>query len=170
MGLKLFTFFSCLLVASSAFAAPIKIPALKICISGNGTLSAKTKCSKAEATASFNDFKGATTQGTQGPAGPQGPQGPAGSNGVVNISSCRSIVSSKFTTNGTAGATVTCNNNEFLLNYGNYTLPTSSLQFLASTEVYYSGGIPYGVAVLASTQVGITDSYTLYVTGTCCPG
>ncbi len=164
--ITLFVPIASILLASTAFAAPIKIPTLRICISGNGTLSAKTKCSKAEATASFNDFKSAGIQGTQGP---QGPQGPAG---VVNISDCRSIQNSQFTTNGTIVLTTSCNSGEYLLNYGNFADPFNSLQFVRSTRILYSGGIPYGIEVAAQTELENPPSYdvfTFYVTATCCP-
>jgi hypothetical protein len=170
---------SLLFIASPVFAAPVKIPPLKICLSSDGTLLAKKRCKASEQAASFFDFQTSADQGPQGPQGPagapgiQGPQGPAGANGVADISACRSIFNSQSTTEGTAVVPLYCNpSTEYLLNYGNHTDPEFSLQFLRSTQLYYSDAIPYGVRVIAQTELNSSGAYevfTFYVTATCCP-
>lgn len=89
------------------------------------------------------------------------------------LSSCRTVDATDATTNGTAGASVGCNSNEFLLNYGEYVDPMT-LSVSRLNKMKYEGSIPIGVFIITQLDYGVIhvpvfDTYTLHVTGTCCP-
>ena len=130
--------------------------AAKVCINTvTGAIAARGKCKASETTASAANFMDALK----------------GHNSY--LSSCRLVEASDATTNGTAAARVSCKPSEFLLNYGDYTTPIA-LSAVRMNKIEYRGGIPSGVYVLAQTEVYVPDSplfdsWTLTVTGTCCP-
>lgn len=89
------------------------------------------------------------------------------------LSSCRSIEATDSTTTGTAGATATCNSNEYMLNYGDYTVPIT-LGVMRRNEIQYAGPIPVGVTLISQVDFGVpsvpfVNTYTLHVQATCCP-
>lgn len=108
-----------MVVSFSAFAAPVKIPTLKICLAANGTMSAKTKCAKSETTASFSNFQSVGAQGIAGTQGPQGPQGPAGANGasITNLNQC-AYRNGYGSGSSLTYVTAACLANEFVVTHG----------------------------------------------------
>jgi hypothetical protein len=132
------------------------ISAQKVCADkGSGVISVKSKCSAAEQTLSLDNISTIAEGRTN------------------YLASCRTIKTSNSTSNGAAGAQVTCGTGEFLLNYGDYVTPVA-LTVTRHNEITYSGDIPSGVIIVAQTDYGvpnlsITNTWTLNVTGTCCP-
>lgn len=130
--------------------------AQKVCANTvSGEFNTRSKCKKNEIPVSSNNLmdltKGKTTY----------------------LSSCRTIDSTDYTTNGTAGASVRCNGNEFLLNYGEYVDPIR-LSVIRMNDMDYEANIPVGVFIISQIDFGVPSSitnntYTLHVTGTCCP-
>lgn len=162
-----FAFFFLTLVSPVYAATP---PSLYVCISkSNGAINVRSKCKGTEIKASASTLG---AYGIQGPQGPQGIPGPAGISEAFDISSCRSFGNSNFTTTGAASVVLSCTSSEFLLNYGIYTDPAVSLDFIRFSKITYDGKVPNGIHVLVQTQTGTPDPfniYTLYVTTTCCP-
>lgn len=88
------------------------------------------------------------------------------------LASCRMVDVTDYAESGTAGATLDCASNEFLLNFGNYTDPVT-LNVVRWNLLRYDGNIPTGVSIATQIDFGVpggtTKAYTLHVTGTCCP-
>lgn len=89
------------------------------------------------------------------------------------LSSCRTVEATDVADPSTAGASITCNSGEFLLNFGDYTRPIA-LNVIRQNEIEYDGNIPIGVLVIAQNDFGVgnypfTTNWTFHLTGTCCP-
>jgi hypothetical protein len=89
------------------------------------------------------------------------------------LSSCRTVENTDVASPSTAGASIRCNGNEFLLNYGDYTRPVA-LNVTRQNKIEYDGQVPVGVSVIAQNDFGVGDysfttHWTFHLTGTCCP-
>lgn len=120
-----------------------------------GDILARTRCKNWEVTLNTNNIWGVLR----------------GKNNYV--AACRSVEKSDTASPTTAGVSIECNPDEFLLNYGDYTRPVA-LNVVRQNEITYSGSIPVGVAVIAQNDFGVpsysnTTGWTFHVTATCCP-
>lgn len=98
-----------LLVATNVWAAPVKVPPLKLCMNNStGAIIAKKICKAGETVINGQVLQGLAVQG------PQGPQGPAG---TIDIGKC---ISRESTASGSdaVAATVPCLVNEFVATSG----------------------------------------------------
>lgn len=152
-----------LLCPSLAFAAPLKIPALKLCLNNStGAISAKQKCKGAETLVSQNNLAPLFAL--------QGPQGPAG---MLNVNSCYSKHQFQGSTNG--GFTdffITCNapSTDFMLSDSfDYSPFAASDVYLQRRKLIFQNGeqIPVGVQVSAGTLDA--QPFTGVVSIVCCP-
>jgi hypothetical protein len=149
------------LFLSIALASPTWAGPARLCATSNGDLVARARCKAGEtavSVASLRDLLKLSELETPS---------------TVNLAACRSVTGSDQTFNGTAYASVYCETNEILLNYGWSTDPLS-LSFTRSAEMFYRGKLPYGILIGVQTELegpdtGYLATFTLNLTGTCCP-
>lgn len=161
-----------LLVAPNAWAAPITVPPLKLCMNNlTGAIIAKKACKGSETTITgqvLQSFAGVGIQGVPGAQGPQGPQGPAGSSGTFDPAKCTPR------SNATAGVTLvkaraTCAAGEFVQTHGvqvNY-----GAVDIVQTALLFSPGAPVAGAVEYTVGVNIPSDPTVFSVQTdlvCC--
>lgn len=169
----------------------------ELCINSKGKLAIKPECSGKWRVADSKSIVAASpakaTVGVQGPVGPQGPQGPqgltgatgpqgpqgpAGAGGGFDVSSCRQVSNSTYTTIGYASASLDCSPGEMLFSWSFACYAqdgTASFCALHGNNMGYYDGVPFAALIsvwqdqYAASLLPKLDQFTLKVDGTCCP-
>lgn len=156
MSLLLLSLLAAILVSSEALAANV------VCLSPTGAITVEKKC---KAPKRRMDASSLSAMGIQGP------QGPAGKLST----SCRVVVNNQSTTNGAAWVTASCDaNSEFLMTWGYFYEPYTSLAFLRQSFLSYNGQIPISITVATQVETDTygnpssIHNYRVYVTAVCC--
>jgi hypothetical protein len=149
-------------VAALLFSIAVSAPAWsvpKLCATANGDLITRPRCKANETVMNKTNLRALL-------------QVPS------DIAACRQInvvgdSPATVSNYGQAMGRADCASNEFLLNYGYYTVPTV-LDFNRVAKMVYTGNIPTGVIVAVGVELETPDDpffmqYQLHVTATCCP-
>ncbi len=138
-----------LLIPASAFAAPIKIPALSMCINNTtGVVAVKQRCAKTETKGSY-----ANLQGNQGAPG------------ILNLAACNTVTAD-CGMSGAGACAVTCGSGKFALQHSAI---TDSTQAFPSGLLFidrYSNGLAAGVSYGFSS---FSVNFNAHVEAVCCP-
>jgi hypothetical protein len=144
---------ACLLLPAVAAAAPLKIPALKICVGPGGVMAAKQKCKAGEVAANFAHF----IQPQESP-----------------VKGCRTVIEigdDSLNTSGTTGVSLYCNTNEYLMTHGFATNPPR-LVVPRRADIEIDQEVAFGVIYVVQGEINSNEygeNYSLIVSGVCCP-
>jgi len=147
-------------LSSEVWAAPVKVPPLKICASAAGAVTAKKKCAKTETQL--------TLEALQGAPGATGATGPAGKDGALSFDGCRWVTQQVADTYNT-WVLVECAEGEIMLSHG---IAKSSGADFVVREIRLQAWAeapqePSGVEYQIDSPDG--DSYVAVGQAYCCP-